>query len=139
MGQSVVLNWPGGEHEFALKIGDLRAIQDACNAGPQEVLQRLQVGTWRVDDVITPLRLGLERGGMPKADARDLVNRIADSSGMLVLVHYAALVLASSLIGEEDDPVGEHPGVSQSPENGSSAGSTELAEPLASPPDTLTN
>jgi len=139
MGRSVVLNWPGGEHEFALKLGDLRAIQDSSNAGPQEVLQRLQLGTWRVDDVIAPLRLGLERGGMPKDDARSLVNKIAESDGMLALVHYAALVLAASLIGEGDDPVGEEMGVSQNLESGSLAGSMEQAAPLASPPEASTN
>lgn len=125
MARAVTLNWPGGEHEFALNLGALRAIQDASNAGPQEILQRLQLGTWRVDDVINPIRLGLEGGGMPKDEARALVLRLADSEGMLVLVRYAALVMAAALVGEEDDPVGKTSGVSQSPESGGSAGSTE--------------
>ncbi len=124
MAHGVNLNWPGGEHEFSLNLGALRAIQRSCNAGPQEILQRLQLGTWRIDDVIDVLRFGLEGGGVAKDEARTLVETVLDRSGLLALVPIAALVMAAALVGEEDDPVGKGSGVSQKPENGGSAPST---------------
>lgn len=126
MAHGVTLNWPGGENEFSLNLGALRAIQRSCNAGPQEILQRLQLGTWRVDDVIDVLRLGLEGGGVAKDEARSMVESVLDRSGLLVLVPIAALVMASALVGEEHDEVGKDFGVSPSPENGASAPSTGL-------------
>lgn len=124
MAHGVTLNWPGGEHEFSLNLGALRAIQKSCNAGPQEILQRLQLGTWRVDDVIDVLRLGLEGGGVAKSEARIMVESVLDRSGLLALVPIAALVMASALVGEEGDEVGKESGVSQNPENGDLAPST---------------
>lgn len=131
------INWVGGEHDFALDIGGLRAVQDACNAGPQELVGRLVAGTWRVDDPLQILRHGLIGGGMLKADAARLVESMANTHGLLRLAPTAQLVLASALIGVPDDPVGqqsgEENGVSQNPEGGSSAAST-LPEPLQDSP-----
>ena len=86
MSHQVGLIWGGGEHTFALTIGGLRALQDACAAGPQEVLMRLVNGTWRVDDPLAILRHGLIGGGMAKDAARDLVNRTAESDGLMALI-----------------------------------------------------
>jgi len=48
------IRWPGGEHRFELRLGELRALQKNCDAGPEEVFNRLRAGRWRVDDVIEP-------------------------------------------------------------------------------------
>lgn len=54
------LTWAGGEHEFELRLEHLRALQDKCDAGPEWILARLSTKQWMVDDVIQPIRLGLE-------------------------------------------------------------------------------
>lgn len=101
------LTWAGGEHRFALPIEHLRALQDKCNAGPGFVLSRLASGQWLVDDVIQPIRLGLEGGGMDKDEARRLVKRYVEDEPLTLSVMTAQAVLMSSLYGPEDDPVGE--------------------------------
>lgn len=122
------LNWTGGEHDFALRLGELRALQDACDAGPEEIFNRLRLGTWRVDDVIEPLRLGLiGSGAMPSAQAGPFVSKIADQNPPIALKMTAFAILQDALLGPEDDPVGEEQGEAPPRENGASAQSTETA------------
>jgi Phage tail tube protein, GTA-gp10 len=101
------LTWAGGEHAFDLKIAHLRALQDKCDAGPQWILQRLMSKQWRVDDVIQPIRLGLEGGGMDKETARKLVKQHVEDQPLTLSVLTAQTVLMLALFGPEDDPVGE--------------------------------
>ena len=58
--------WAGGEHAFRLGIGELRAIEQKCDAGCAVVLMRLLSSAWKIDDVVQPIRLGLIGAGMPK-------------------------------------------------------------------------
>lgn len=136
------IKWVGGEHDFALDIGALRAVQDACNAGPQEIVGRLLAGSWRVDDPLQVLRHGLIGGGMLKAEAARLVENMANTHGLLRLVSTAQLVLSAALVGVPDDPVGdtsgEPDGVALKSESGSSAASTPQEPPQGSPRETLT-
>lgn len=132
--------WVGGEHDFALDIGGLRAVQDACNAGPQELVSRLVTGTWRVDDPLQIIRHGLIGGGMMKPEAARLVENMANAHGLLRLVPTAQLIISAALVGVPDDPVGqssgEEAGVIQNPESGSSAASMPQEQPQDSPRET---
>jgi len=101
------LTWAGGEHTFLLTIDLLRALQDKCDAGPAFILQRLTQNRWMVDDVIQPIRLGLEGGGMGKEDARKLVKKFVEDRPLTESVLTAQAVLAGALFGAEDDPTGE--------------------------------
>ena len=104
--RAIDLTWPGGEHAFLLRLEHLRAIQDKCDAGPGFVLTRLTEGTWRLDDVIQPLRLGLEGGGMARDAATRLVlDRLEEAPGDCVLT--AKLLMQAALFGVPDDPVGD--------------------------------
>ncbi len=105
-----LLTWAGGEHEFALAIGQLRALQERCDAGPMHILQRLATGMWRVDDVIQPIRLGLEGGGMDKGEALRLSRQFVEDRPLTESVLLAHAVLQATLFGEGDDPVGESAG-----------------------------
>lgn len=117
--------WLGGEHEFALDIGGLRALQGHCDAGPQQILNRLTTGHWRVDDVFQTIRLGLIGGGMAQADANRLVDATFKSHKLMQFRPTAQAILVAALIGDPDDPVGEAEGETAPPENGGSATSTE--------------
>lgn len=136
MARTVRLSWEGGDHDFALRLGELRALQDGCNAGPHELLTKLQIGTWRVDDPIRAIQFGLVGGGMDRIEAGRLVTAMAELHGLSTLVPLAIGILGAALAGVADDPVGEPEGVdltSQS-ENGASAGSTAPEPPQDSPP-----
>ena len=38
----VKLTWAGGEHRFCLRMGELRGLQKSRDAGPEEILTRLE-------------------------------------------------------------------------------------------------
>ncbi len=106
--EPIELTWAGGEHQFLLKIAQLRALQDACDAGPGTVLKRLLENDWRVDDVISVIRFGLEGGGIEKALARKITMDRIDDAPLASLVPTAQMVLIHSLFGEDkDDPAGK--------------------------------
>lgn len=123
------LTWVGGEHAFALKIGQLRALQQACDAGPEQILSRIWAGEWRVDDLAEVIRLGLVGGGDVAAkDAGQLVTGLMEKHPLMQFKPIAQAVLMDALIGDDGDPVGEQTGVETPPESGSSAKST-VGEP----------
>lgn len=101
------ITWAGGEHAFDLKIEHLRALQDVCDAGPEWVLSRLMTKQWRVDDVTSTIRLGLEGGGMAKEAARKLVAQHVEARPLTLSVLTAQAVLMLALYGDPDDQPGE--------------------------------
>lgn len=129
----VTLTWQGGEHEFALPIGQLRALQDRCDAGPAHVLGRLASGQWRVDDVTETIRLALMGGGLERSEAVRLVKLHVEEKPLAQSVTLASAVLMAALYGPEDDSLGETTaGAAGSPsreDDGSSQAST-APEPL---------
>lgn len=104
MAIGVDLTWSGGEHRFLLTIELLRALQTACDAGPAWVASRLAGGKWYVDDVIQPIRLGLEGGGLEKEEARLLVRKHVESRPLTESVLTAQAILMSALYGAEEEP-----------------------------------
>jgi hypothetical protein len=124
----ITLVWPGGEHTFALRLGELRALQGACDAGPEQILNRIIAGVWRVDDIVETVRLGLIGGGMPDGEARKLVRRMTEGEGRRGLLAYrqiALQIIMASIAADPDDPLGERTGASAAPpQNGDSAAST---------------
>lgn len=101
------ITWAGGEHPFELKIEHLRALQDRCDAGPEWILNRLMTRQWHVNDVVDTIRLGLEGGGMEKAEARRLVQRYVEDRPLTESVLTAQAVLMLALYGDPDDQPGE--------------------------------
>jgi hypothetical protein len=128
-GQSKTILWPGGEHEFLLDIGALRAIEDRCKAGVSVVYERLLSNEWYVDDIIQPLRLGLIGGGMTERQAKAMIESAYDVANYYALAIPAAAVLGYfitwSTDADTDNPVGEAEG------SGAMNGSThsQTAEP----------
>ena len=126
--QALTLNWPGGEHRFALRLGELRALQDSCQSGPEEVFNRLDAGQWRVNDILEPVRLGLIGGGMAREEAGPLVTALADQHALFGFKMLALEVLFRALAGPEDDQPEKSAGVTTpAPENGASLASTGTA------------
>lgn len=105
--KGIELTWAGGEHEFLLTIDLLRALQIKCDAGPQHILERLTTRRWMVDDVLEPIRLGLEGGGLGKEEARHLVRRFVEDRPITEFVLTAQAILMGALFGAEGDLPGE--------------------------------
>ncbi|RHZ96460.1 gene transfer agent family protein [Cereibacter sphaeroides] len=124
------LHWPGGEHRFLLRIGELRALQRNCDAGPEEVFNRLRFGKWRVDDIIEPIRLGLIGSGEMTADEAGPFVALRMQQHPPVQFKLTALAIMShSLMGDPDDVVGEPEAgeAEMSPESGASPATTATA------------
>lgn len=121
----IELNWAGGEHSFALRIGELQALQDITGEGPGASLQRLymsmqtsaMMGGWKIADVIDTVRLGLIGGGMERVEAVKLVQVAVDRRGITALVTTACEVLLDALI-EKDPDSGEAEGMPSPATNG---------------------
>lgn len=103
MARGVDLTWAAGESTFLLTIDLLRALQDRCDAGPSFILSRLISGEWRVDDIVSTIRLALEGGGLDKEAARKLVKRhIEDEFGARHAL-LAQAILAHTLYGDVEE------------------------------------
>lgn len=99
--------WAGGEHAFRLGIGELRAIENKCDAGCAVVLMRLLSSAWKIDDVIGPLRLGLIGGGMSEREAQKTIEAALDIASPYALAVPAADVLRRFIMWETPDQPGE--------------------------------
>lgn len=123
--QTVSLSWVGGEHEFALRLGELRALQDARNSGPEEIFNRLRVGNWGADDIIQTLKWGLVGGGMKKEAANQLVVPLFDLHPLIPMKLTALAVLGHALMGDLSDDAPGKPEAGENPANGASQTSME--------------
>lgn len=103
---SITIAWADGEHRFRLAIGQLRELQEKCDAGPAEIAARLSNGRWRLNDVRETIRLGLIGGGMAPGDAHKLTVRYVDERPWLESVQPAQAVLMAALVGVPEEPVG---------------------------------
>lgn len=129
----VRLDFAGERRTFDLSpIGCIRRLQDACDAGPQFVLNRLFDGSWRLDDLREPIIQGLVGGGSSQRDAQVLVEKWLDPEPKQQFIPVAQAVLLAWLSGAEDEELGEPEGEAQvtspSPvESSGSPASTEAA------------
>jgi hypothetical protein len=99
--------WPGGEHSFRLGIGELRAIEQKCDAGCAVVLMRLLSSQFKIDDVYQPIRLGLIGAGMSERDAQKTLEAALDVASPYSLAIPAAEILRRFFMWETPDQPGE--------------------------------
>lgn len=100
---SISFEWADGEKTFRLALGQLRELQEKCDAGPPHIYHRLESDTWLVDDVVETLRLGLIGGGADQAKARTLVQRYAGPGTFMENVRPAMMIIAAALVGAPDE------------------------------------
>lgn len=104
---SVSRAWGDGEHKFRLRIGELRELEAKREAGAFEIYSRLANGTWRIDDIVEVLRLGLIGGGTAPVLALGLTAKYVTPGSFLDNVVTARLVLMHGLFGDPEDMVGK--------------------------------
>jgi hypothetical protein len=103
-----VIAWPQGEHAFWLNLGELRALEQACDAGFMLIWSRMISGQPRVDDIYQTIRLGLIGGGMLPDKAATLTAKAFEESSIMTLMRTAEPVLRISILwDEEKTPTGE--------------------------------
>ncbi len=93
--------WGGDERVFRLGIGELLALEDACDVAVFEIYMRICGQRWGVRDVRETLRLGLIGGGMEAKRAKRLVDENAGSGKLGEASRLAVVVLGKALIGDE--------------------------------------
>lgn len=106
---SITLDWADGQHSFRLRWGELILLQEACDAGPQVVLARLQNGKWLMQDIRETVRLALIGGGATPEAALKLVRDYVEARPPVESVMLATGILAAGLIGAPDEEPGEAP------------------------------
>lgn len=116
MGAPFVANWPSGEDEFLLRIGDLEALDDLTDAGALDLRYRLSQGVPRgslayapvkVREVMACLRLGLIGAGMERQKADRKVKQAFEDADISELNVLAFTILSRAFAGKDHDPVGE--------------------------------
>lgn len=103
----ITLAWGDGEYRFRLGIGELRQLQEACNAGPPVIAQRLRDGTWMLDDIRETLRLGRIGAGQTQPQALRDINRFVDSRPLAENALIALAVLLAAIIGPPEEKLGK--------------------------------
>ncbi|OOY16717.1 GTA-gp10 family protein [Thioclava sp. DLFJ4-1] len=137
--EPIRLNYPSGEDEFLLRIGELEALDDLTSDGVLDLLYRLRMGQDRgnltyapvkVREVIACIRLGLIGAGMDRETAHRKSRQAFEDGDMAELNLLAFTVISHSLAAKEHDPLGE---VEAGEESGlDSPASTETGPPSGS-------
>ncbi len=112
--------------DFRLGIGQLEELQERCDAGPEEIFDRLKTNRWRTQDVQQTLRLGLIGAGETVGVAALLIERNAGPGQLIEWkdhcrgILYAAMAGAPDEDDDEDDTSGEAQGeTTRSPDENS--------------------
>ncbi len=103
----ITLTWADGDYVFRLGWGELELLQEACNAGPYVILDRLNDKTFRIGDISHVLRLGLIGGGLPPTDALRLVRAYVENRVPSENVIFAQAVLSAGCVGAPEEKLGE--------------------------------
>jgi hypothetical protein len=103
----ITLTWADGDYVFRLGWGELELLQEACNAGPYVILDRLIEKTFRIGDISHVLRLGLIGGGMAPTAALTLVRAYVESRVPAENLIFAQAVLSAACVGAPEERLGE--------------------------------
>lgn len=100
---SIELDWADGTYAFRLAWAELEKLQEACDAGPYVILNRLGDGSWRIGDISNVIRLGLIGGGMAPIDALKKVRGYVEGRPPVENLLFAQAILSAGLIGAADE------------------------------------
>jgi len=134
----IELAWGDGDHTFNIaKLAQVFELEDKCEAGVNEVFQRLREGRWKFNDVREPIRLGLIGGGKNPAEALLLTKRYVDDRPWAESVLTAQMILMAAIVGVEGDQPGKKVEADRAADSGSittTAGSSD-PQSMDSAPD----
>lgn len=104
---SITLTWADSDYTFRLPWAQLEMLQEATEAGPWVVLERLAYKTCKVGDISHVLRCGLIGGGIEPAKAVTLVREYVEKRPPAENLLHAQAVLTIALHGAPEEEVGE--------------------------------
>lgn len=103
---TIELDFADGRYSFCVaKLAQIFELQEKCDAGPNQIFERLRAGTWRVNDFRETIRLGLIGAGMEPLAALKLVRRYVDERPWHESVLTGAQILMAALVGVPGDPL----------------------------------
>ncbi len=103
----VELTWADGDYTFRLGFGEIEALQEACDAGPWVILERLISRQCKVGDIAHVIRQGLIGGGQPPVEATRLVRTYVEKRPPAENLMTAATILFAAVQGADDEQPGE--------------------------------
>lgn len=118
----IKIPWGDDEHTFRLGYGELRKLQEACDAGPPRIADRLRPydplrnphgDNWRTEDIRETIRLGLIGGGMEQSAALTLIRKFVDEVPLLQNRLIAWAIIQAAVAGVPDEPLGKAPGAAK--------------------------
>lgn len=129
----VTLPFGGEDRRFGLPLGQIRAVQTKCDAGPSELLRRYWNQTYRVDDVREVIFQGLVGGGMDQAAATRLVIDTFDGQPLGGFVLIAEAIMSACIAGVKDDDLGEPEGEAGTSDHSPGASSSSVSSTASAP------
>lgn len=130
---STTINWPDDERRFRLGLGELRELQDKCDAGPAQIFRALSDQSWRIDYVRETIRLGLIGGGLDPQRALGLVGRYVVPGQLIACAGIAQIILYAALVGDPDTQEGKATAGTKTPTGDSPSRSTDQEPPSDGP------
>lgn len=103
----ITLPWADGDYTFRLGWGELELLQEACDAGPYVILNRLFDQTWKMGDIAHTIRIGLIGGGKTPVEALKLVRQWVEKRPPMENILFAQGILQAGLTGAPEEKVGE--------------------------------
>ncbi len=124
---SCTVPFNGRKTYFRLAWRELMKIQEACDAGPYVVLDRLLSGRWKLQDISEVIKWGLIGGGVDTQTALDLVESEVERRPPLESLVVAQRVLGAGVVGTPEEEVGKK-SEAASPEEGGARFPTEKSD-----------
>lgn len=104
---TVTLDWGDDTYTFRLAWGDLARLQEATDAGPYLLLQRLHDGTWKIGDIAAVIRCGLIGGGKTPEQALKLIRSYVEARPPVENLLVAQAILTAGLMGAPEEKLGK--------------------------------
>ncbi len=111
---SITMPWADGDYTFRLDWAALEKLQEACDAGPYVILQRMSNGGWMMQDITNTIRLALIGGGLEPIAALKKVRAYVEDRPPGENLIYAQAILTAGCIGAPEEELGN--GEAASPE-----------------------
>lgn len=109
----IELTWADGDYTFRLGWAEIEALQEACDAGPWVILERLFTKQCLIGDISSVIRQGLIGGGLEPTAATKLVRTYVEKRPPAENLLFATVILQAAIQGAAEEPVGEPPAANQ--------------------------
>ncbi|WGG61946.1 gene transfer agent family protein [Brucella intermedia] len=127
----IELDWADGTYTFRLGWGEFSRLQEACDAGPWVILERVKNNEWKTEDLRETIRYGLIGAGMEPTKALKLVREYVETRPLSESVVFAHLILSAGIFGAPEEKVGEHKAAKRTKKSSTASRTGKSASPLS--------